>query len=266
MEGLKLVLGEHKNNISNIFSMAFKDLRKQYSGTLLSYTWAVIRNLIYIFAYWFTISIGLKGSAKVGYPYMAWLVAGLTGWFFIKETLFPAAVSIRKNKYLVTKMIYPVSTIPTFKVISSLISNCMFMPVVIFILIVNGISVDIHWLQVFYYQFAAVMLMIGISWSTSALVVISRDIEILINSTVFLLFWFSPVLYPASNLKGTMAIVMKFNPFYYLIEGFRATFLYQEWFWERPVLTGYFWCFVVISMIVGSFVHSRLRNQFVDVL
>lgn len=266
MNGLKLVFREHKENWRNICSMALKDLKKQYSGTILSYSWAVFKNIIYVFAYWFTIHVGLKGASNVGYPYMAWLVVGLAAWFFIRDTFVPGAKSIRQNKYLVTKMIYPVSTIPTFKVLSSFISSLMFFGVVILILIVHGVKIDAHWIQVVYYQFAAIVLMIGVSLFTSALVVISRDIEMLINSVVFLLFWLTPILYPASNLSGKLAFITKLNPFYYIVEGFRASFLYNEWFWERPVLSLYFWIFTCGMLLLGSFVHGKLRNQFVDVL
>ena len=240
MNGLNLVFKEHKDNWQNIWGMALNDLKKQYSGTILSYSWALIKNMIYVFAYWFAIHVGLKGTANIRYPYMAWLIVGLAAWFFIRDTFVPGAKSIRKNKYLVTKMIYPVSTIPTFKVLSSFISSLMFLCVVILVLIVSGVQVDIHWIQVVYYQFAAIVLMIGISWFTSALVVISRDIEMLINSIVFLLFWFTPILYPASNLSGKLAFITKLNPFFYIVEGFRASFLFKDWFWVRRVLLIYF--------------------------
>lgn len=266
MNGLKIVLEEHIKNGGNILNMAVKDIRKQYSGTLLGYFWSLLKDLIFVFAYWFAIHIGLKGNGKVGYPYMAWLVVGLYGWFFIRDTFAPGAKSIRQNRYLVTKMVYPVSTIPTFKIISSLLSNLLFMPVVMVTLFLCKVDIDIHFIQLLYYQVAAVLLMIGISLFTSALVVISRDFEMLINSIVFMLFWFTPILFPASNLTGKLSVVMKINPFYYIVEGYRATFLYKEWFWDRPVLTLYYWAFVLFMIFLGSFVHGRLRNQFVDIL
>lgn len=266
MSGFKLVFREHRENIQNIWDMAIKDLKKQYSGTAIGYVWSLLKNMIYVTAYWFAIAIGLRGAKDIGYPYMAWLVVGLGAWFFIKDTLAPAAKSIRSNKYLVTKMIYPISTIPTFKVVSSFISSLMFLPIIIIILLFSGVRVDIHWIQIFYYEFALLMLLIGISWLTSALVVMSRDIEMLISSTVFTLFWVTPILFPADNLKGALAVFMRLNPFYYAIEGFRATFLYGQWFWERPILTVYFWAVVIVMMVIGAFVHSKLRNQFVDVL
>ena len=261
-----MVFREHKMHLNSIWSMAIKELKKEYSGTILGYFWAIFKNLIYVFAYWFAIAIGLKGSKSVGYPYMAWLITGLGGWFLIKDSLTSAAKSIRKNKFLVTKMVYPISTIPTYKVMSNFIANVMFLPIILAVVLFSGIKINLFWLQIFYYQVALVLLLIGISWLTSALVVISRDIEMLISSSVFVLFWITPILFPASNISGALSNFLKLNPFYYVIEGYRASILYNQWFWERPALSLYYWGVVIFFLLFGAYVHGKLRNQFVDVL
>lgn len=266
MKYVKVVFKEHINNFSNIWGMAISDLKKQYSATVLGYGWAVLRNLIFVGAYWFAISIGLKGGSSVDYPYIAWLVCGLGGWFFVKEVLFPAAASIRKYKYLVTKMVYPISTISTFKVISGLIANIMFLPVVMLFCLFSGVEVQWSWIQVFYYQFSLTVLLIGVSWMTSALVVLSRDIEMFINSTVFVLFWLTPILFPISNVSNQLAMILKLNPFFYVIEGYRASFLYGEWFWQSPVLTLYFWGVTVFFLVFGAHVQGKLKPEFADIL
>lgn len=252
--------------MKNIMGMALKDLKKQYSGTIMGVTWAVLKNLIFIFAYWFATAIGLKNSAQIDYPYIAWLVAGLSAWFVIKDTLVPAANSIRKNKYLVTKIVFPVSTIPTFKVVASIFSNILFTSVVMIFLMFSGIFPKIYWLQIIYYQFAVFVLLTGVSLISSALVVFSKDIQILLTSTIFLLFWLSPILYPITNLSKGMSFVLKLNPFYYIVEGFRNSFVYNIWFWEQPLLTAYFWIFAITTLLVGCFVHCKLRDSFADIL
>ena len=87
----------------------------------------MVKNLIFVFAYWFTITIGLKSEKSVGVPYIAWLAVGLVPWFFIRDTLVPAARSIRSNRYLVTKVVFPKSIISTFKVLSGFMSSFMFL-------------------------------------------------------------------------------------------------------------------------------------------
>lgn len=267
LDSLKLVWHEHTSNYKQIFQMAQKDLKKQFSGTALGIAWPIIKNLIFVFAYWFTIQVGLKGGKHNPYePYIVWLVVGLLPWFFIRDTLVPAASSIRKNKYLVTKMVFPVSMISTFKVLSAFISSFMFVGIGFLICFAYGIFPNIYWVQIIYYAVAALILLVAISLTTSALVVVSRDVEFFLNSIIVLIFWVSPILWPISNLHGITKIIVKLNPFFYIIEGFRESMLYGKWFWESPVLTAYFWAVVVILFVIGIFIHGKLRDYFADIL
>lgn len=266
LDSFKLVLKEHKNGYKQIFQMALKDLKKQFSGTALGVAWPVIKNMIFIFAYWFTMQIGMKKGSDVFDPYIVWLIVGLLPWFFIRDTLVPAASSIRKNKYLVTKMIFPISTIPTFKVLSGFISSFLFMGIGINICFIYGIYPNIYWIQIIYYGLAVLILLIAISYTTSALVVVSRDIEFFLNSIIVLIFWLSPILWPIKNLNGIVAFLVKLNPFFYIIEGFRESMLYGKWFFQSPVLTTYFWGVVIILFAIGIFIHGKLREHFADIL
>ena len=266
-DSVKVVVDEHIKNPLQIVNMAKKDLKKQFSGTALGWLWPLIKNMIYVFAYWFTIQIGLKTTTKsIDAPYIIWLAVGLVPWFFIRDTLVPSASSIRKNKYLVTKMVFPVSTIPTFKVMSAFISSFMFVGVVFFICFAYGIFPNIYWIQIIYYALAAAILLVAISLTTSALVVVSRDVEFFLNSIIVLVFWVSPILWPISNLHGIIEMLVKLNPFFYIIEGFRESMIYGKWFWESPMLTAYFWIVVLILFVVGIFIHGKLRDYFADIL
>lgn len=267
-ESIKVVVDEHIKNPLQIANMAKKDLKKQFSGTALGYLWPLIKNMIYVFAYWFTIQVGLKGTNKgIEAPYIVWLAVGLVPWFFIRDTIVPSASSIRKNRYLVTKTVFPTSIIPTFSVMSGFISSFMFIGVVAIMCIVKGIYPDIYWIQIIYYAIAAFILLLAISLTTSALVVVSRDIEFLLKSVIVLVFWVSPILWPISNITNPLLnIVVKLNPFFYVIEGFRESILYQTWFWQSPVLTLYFWGVVVVLMLFGIFIHGKLRDYFADIL
>lgn len=265
-DSFKLVWSEHINGRKQIFQMALKDLKKQFSGTALGALWPVIKNMVFVFAYWFTMQIGMGRSDKGGFPYIVWLVVGLIPWFFIRDTLVPAASSIRKNKYLVTKMIFPVSTISTFKVISGFMSSFMFLGIGFLICFAYGVFPNIHWIQIIYYAVAALILMIGISYTTSALVVVSRDIEFFLNSIIVLIFWLSPILWPIGDKTGILAFVLKLNPFFYVVEGFRESMLYGKWFFESPMLTLYFWGVVIVLFVIGIFLHGKLRDHFADIL
>ena len=60
--------------------------------------------------------------------------------------------------------------------------------------------------------------------------------------------------------------LIKLNPVYYIIEGYRNSMIYHKWFWEDMSGTLYFWTITLIIFAIGSITFRRLRPHFADVL
>ena len=60
--------------------------------------------------------------------------------------------------------------------------------------------------------------------------------------------------------------LLKINPIYYLVTGFRDSMLTGDFFWERPMLSLYFWTVTIILFLAGLKVFKRLRPHLSDVL
>ena len=60
--------------------------------------------------------------------------------------------------------------------------------------------------------------------------------------------------------------LLKFNPFYYIADGYRDSMLTGNWFWERPLMTIYYWAVTITVFLVGLKMFKRLRPHFSDVL
>ena len=82
--------------------------------------------------------------------------------------------------------------------------------------------------------------------------------------------WLTPIMWivEASPLMGHPVImkILKLNPMYYIVSGYRDTFLMKTWFWEHAGWTVYFWIFTILCFLFGSWVFKRLRIHFADVL
>ena len=59
--------------------------------------------------------------------------------------------------------------------------------------------------------------------------------------------------------------MMKLNPLYYIIEGYRATLLGDSWYlienWQYSL---YFWAILLVFFMIGSYLHVKFRDRFVD--
>ena len=245
-------------------------LKKRYSGSALGIGWSLVRPILFIFVYWFGIQIGIRGNRQLdgNIPYIFWLMCGIIAWFFLSDILQRGIGSIRGDSYLVTKVVYPVETIPIYYTISLFFIHLMLLLLVTIVLLIFGYFPGIYLLQIIYYTgfmfFFACVLCIFLS----TLSVISKDFEQLVRSTSMIFFWLSPVLWtPSKAMEGSLLFkILKLNPFYYFIQGYRDTFLSKIWFFERPVYTIYMIVFTILFTLFTSYMYKRLRNEFSDVL
>ena len=152
MKILKQIISDHIKYKSQIFKLAKADLIKTYRGSALGWTWAIIKPVVTIFVYWFAFSVGLRAGKDVnGYPFFLWLIAGLVPWFYMSDMITAGTQCIRKYSYLVTKMKFPVSVIPTFVSLSNIMINILLLAVVILIFCLFGYVPDIYMLQLPFY-------------------------------------------------------------------------------------------------------------------
>lgn len=250
------------------FALARLELKKEYGGAALGKGWAVIRPITFISVYWFAVEIGLRGSRTMpgDLPYLVWLVPGIFAWFFVTAVLNTGGKSVRAHSHLVTRMVFPVETIPVFTVLSLFLVHLALMIGVVCIYFFLGYAQDLFVLQLLYYFFASFVFGCVTATFISALTTISKDIVYLMKSIVQMLFWLSPNLWPLSNLNGTLRTAVMLNPVAYLVEGYRGALVYDTSFGDQWLYHLYFWGFMTIFSLVTAQVWTRLRPEFADVL
>ncbi|MPW27191.1 hypothetical protein GC105_15575 [Alkalibaculum sp. M08DMB] len=263
------IISENIKNTGRTIEMSIKELQKKYSGAALGVVWAIVKPMLFISVYWFAIEVGIRGgggTTKGEYPFILWLICGIIPWFYISETLIYGGTSYRHNKHLITKMVYPISTIPTFRMLSQLYVHITMFVIVALIFLFSGYPPDIYYLQIVYYLFCIFIFMTVLSWTTAALVVISRDFEHLLKSITQMLFWLTPIIWSLDNVKGPLKYLIMMNPFYYFIKGYRDVFINKVWFFENMKYTAYFWLVLLILILLGGYIHNKLKDEFADIL
>ena len=268
MSILKEIIGEHIKFREQTLKMARSDLVRTYRGAALGWGWAIIKPVVTIGVYWFAMAIGMRNGGDVnGYPYLLWLISGIVPWFYMSEMLSQGTDCMRKYSYLITKMRYPVSTIPMFSSISKLAVNMILLAVVLVIFCLYGYKPTVYWLQLPLFIFMSFFFFTLWTLFAAPIACISKDFSNLVKSFVFALFWLSGVVWNADGVQNsTIKSVIKLNPITYLTTGFRDCLINEVWFFERPRSLIGFCCVTLVLLLLALGSYKKLRREIPDVL
>ncbi len=268
-------MADHTDNIKTrksdaaklVMRLSLNDFKTKYAGSYLGIIWAFVQPIITILVYWFVFST-LRAARVRNVPFVLWLMAGLVPWFYFQDAMIGGCNCLMEYSYLVKKVVFRIDILPVVKLASSLFVHVFFVSVTILLYTVMGYFPGITVIQVVYYSFAMFMLVLGISYLTSAVVVFFRDLTQIINICLQVGVWMTPIMWNFEDLglKGGLVILFKLNPMYYIVEGYRDSLVNGVWFWQRPVLTLYFWCFTGAALWFGRRIFKKLKVHFADVL
>lgn len=268
MNTLREIITEHIRCRKQIWKLAKSDLIKTYKGSALGWAWAIIKPTITLCVYWFAFSIGLKSGKPVeGYPYFLWLMAGLIPWFYMRSMLPGGASSLRRYTFLVTKIKYPICTIPTFVSISYFIVHCALVVFMLLMYMARGFFPDIYYLQLPLYMLMNFVFFTAWGLFGSMLSAISRDFQNFIKSITLALMWLSGIFYRVENINiPWLRTLLSFNPITIIVNGYRKTLVYKEWFWESPQDIINYLIVLVVMVTLAVWAYKKLRKDIPDVL
>ena len=260
------LLGDILRNRALLWQMTKRDFQQRYVGSYLGILWAFIQPTVTVLVFWFVFQVGFKSQPVDNFPFILWLVCGMVPWFFISDSLQGATTAILESSFLVKKVVFRVELLPMVKLMSAILVHGFFVLVIFLMFAVYGYSLSVYNFQIFYYGAAMFCLCLGISWLTSALTVFLRDVGQLVAMLLQLGFWCTPIFWSLKIIPPQFHTVLKLNPAYYIVEGYRQSFIYHEWFWQHILLTGYFWLVTLAILFIGAFVFKRMRPHFADML
>lgn len=254
-----------------IWDLSKADFKKRFVGSYFGVIWMFIQPLVTILIYAFLFGeYGFKSPPPVpGASYVIWMVPGIVPWFYFSEALNTGTNCLQEYHYLVKKVVFQVEMLPIIKMISCFMVHACFLVIMVGLYLVGGHFPIITWIQVLYYSFAASMLALAVTYLTSSIQVFFKDMAQIVGICLQFGMWLTPIMYHESmftNAHPWLLPLFKLNPFYYISTGFRDSMLEGHWFFERPMLTLYFWGVTFILMLLGLKVFRKLRPHFSDVM
>jgi ABC-type polysaccharide/polyol phosphate export permease len=248
-----------------IVQLAAYELRNRYASTAIGALWAMIQPILLIVVFWYVATRGLRVSFDTGTPFILLMFSGFVPWLLFADALNGATNSITSYAYLVRKVAFPVHILPAVPICAALFVHAAIFTLLLMILAWYGVYPSADFLWIFYYLIALLLFVLGLGWLLSALHVFSRDVGQAVASVLTVLFWATPILWPAKHIDGWTKVALQMNPMYFIVEGYRSALLPNE---RTPlgVLDLYFWGLTVILLVLGASVFRRFEADFADVL
>lgn len=254
-----------RKSLHMVLQLARNDLKSRYANFHLGVVWAFAMPLITILVFWFVFEAGLRNPPIGDVPYILWFSAAYIPWTFFQDLLSSGTNCLTEYSYLVKKIKFNVASIPLIKLISALFVHAFFLAFLLVLYACYQVTFTIYFVQIIYYSLAMALLSLGLVYLCSAFAVFFKDTSSVVNVFLQIGFWITPILWNEQTVQNeVVAKILKINPMYYIISGFRDSFINQCWFWERGGETIYFWVVTILALIVGITMFNRLRPLFAD--
>lgn len=251
-----------------IWKLAKNDFKKRYAGSYLGAVWAMVQPVVTVAMYYivFDLVMGTGKSMVPDKPYVLFLTAGLVPWFYFSEALNSGTNALLEYNYLVKKVVFKISVLPIIKIIAATFIHVFFAVVLLVIAACYGYFPTIYTIQIVYYSFCLFIFVLGLCYSTCAVMVFFKDIGQIISILLQIGMWATPILWDINGISPIAQTLVKINPLVYIVNGYRSAIFEKQWFFEDFYSTMYFWIFTVVIFSIGALVFKRLKVHFADVL
>ena len=190
----------------------------------------------------------------------------MIAWLFFAEVFAATTTIIQQYSFLIKKVDFSLGILPMVKVLSALTAHAVFIIITLIVGLFYGIYPGFHTLQIFYYTGASSILLIGLGWLTSSTSIFIKDVNNIVSIVIQFGFWLTPIFWSPTMIPEKYLWLIKINPLYYIVEGYRDSLIYGTPIWNKPYELIYFWFVVMIILFVGATVFRRLRPHFAEVI
>ena len=250
-----------------ISTLTLRDLKNRYAGSQLGVLWSFIQPIVTIFVMWAVFSFGLRiKTADSGVPYLPWLFGGTVVWNFIAEAITQSANVFVEYAYLIRKSNFRLYILPAVKILSSLGFHLVFLAMVICVSALYSQPISLKILQLPYFLVCALVLTTSLGLAISSVVVFFRDVSQLLQISLQLGFWLTPVIWEPERVPIGYRGLVLYNPAAYIVSGYRSSIFGGPWFFEDLKHTLSFWVVCGLSFLLSYIIYRRLRPHFGDVL
>jgi lipopolysaccharide transport system permease protein len=199
-----------------------------------------------------------------GVPYPLFAYAALVPWFFFSNSVASGTLSLITYRNIVTKTYFPREIVPLSQVCSRLIDFAAASVFYAGFMAYYRVSLGAWALMVPVFFGLLVLFTVGFTLATSAINVFYRDVNPVVQIALQLWLFLTPVAYPLSHISSRMRWLFLINPLTAIVEGFRASLVFDR---APNWNVVYVSAAITVVVFVSAFVaFKKMDKYFADVI
>lgn len=245
--------------------MVVRDLKARYAGSGLGVLWAFALPVLWMFLYTAVFAVVLKAPVERGYAsFPEFLMAGLLPWMAIQEGISRSASALTDNAAMVKKTVFPIETLVLSVILAAVVNQGIGF-------VVYGIYVAFLGHFSFFWALLAIpalllqlLLTFGVGCLAATITTFIRDAAQAITIALTVVFWATPIVYPASLVPARFQPILAANPLTHLTEWYRRAFTLHVL--PDPGSALYLTAVAAAAAVLGAALFFRARPHFADLI
>jgi lipopolysaccharide transport system permease protein len=245
--------------------MVVRDVRARYAGSSLGILWAFAHPVLWMLLYTGVFALVLRVPVDPGYAsFPEFLMAGLLPWMAIQEGVARSASVLIDNAAMVKKTVFPIEALLLSVVLAAVVNEIIALAIfAVYVGLLGHLSAA--WLPL---VIPALLLQIamtfGLGCIAATLTAFVRDTAHAVGIALTVLFYATPIVYPASLVPEKLRPMLDANPVTHLVDLYRRAFTLHEAPPAGSVL--YLTLFCGAVALLGAALFSRARPHFADLI
>jgi lipopolysaccharide transport system permease protein len=203
--------------------VVLKDIKVRSRGTYLGVAWTLMNPAITIAVYY----VVFRYVFRVAIPnYFSFFLIGFLPWVFFSRALTAAAGSIVDSEMLIKRAVFPLEVLPVSAVLYQLFHHAVAVAITLpAMLALGGARPSIHLVWLVPLGVAFAIFTLGVSLWLATFGVFFRDTRDILEVTLPVLMWMTPILYTIEMLPESLRWLAAVNPLVPFIAALRTVLL-----------------------------------------
>lgn len=239
-------------------NLVVRDIKVRYKRSVIGFAWMMINPLISMIVF----SIIFREIFNMERDYPLYVISALLFFNFFSLGSAQGLQSIVGASGLIRKVSVPKAIFPLASVLANLVNFGLSLVPLAVVMAFTGARVTPALLTLPLAVLALFLFIYGLSLVLTTLNVFYRDVRWFYDSVLLILFYMTPIIYPAKVVPEQFRFILDWNPLTWLLELFRAP-IYEGRVPEAHEMAAGFGA-AIGAFVLGWIVFHKYEDQFIN--